>query len=167
MSTPTGAATPKRDDPPAGAEARPRDPSLDALVEMPDRVGRGLTVALVVRGATITGELISEREFFDEQDALVARLVAAQHVELPDAEGGVAAPGAAGGGGRPTPPGGVGRRKADAPNEVGEPTFVHLRRARLLGAGGVSAVAAPPAGLLWRGRVDSVDGYAILDGSGA
>ena len=164
MTTPHRAPTPANVPP---AVVRPRDPSLDALVDMPERVGRGLVVALVVRGATITGELISERHFFDEQAALVARLAAAHHVELPDAEGGVAAAGAAAAGsGRPTPPGGVGRRKVDAPDEVGEPTFVHLRHARLPGASGGSAELAQPAGVLWRGRVDSVDGYAILGGAG-
>ena len=161
MTTPTRTPAPARA--PAPTPARPRDPSLDALVDMPNRVGRGLTVALVVGGATITGELISERQFFDEQDALVARLTKAQHVELPAAEGGVAEPQGTGAAGRPTPPHGVGRRKADLPDEVGEPTFVHLRHARLHGAAGGSTELTRPAGVLWRGRVDSVDGYAILD----
>lgn len=160
MTAPTRASTAKRDDPPPSA--RPRDPSLDALVEMPNRLGRGLDIALFVHGATVAGELISERQYFDEQEALVQRLLTAEHLDLPEPEGGAthAAPAA---GARPTPPGGVGRRKADAPDDVGEPTFVHLRHARLVVPGGSSAELGRSGGVLWRGRVDAVDGYAILD----
>jgi hypothetical protein len=146
--------------PNAARDDRPRDPSLDALADMPNRVGRGLTVALYVRGAIVVGELISERQFFDEQEALVERLLAAQHVELPDAEGAAAPTPAAP---RAARPGGMGRRAVDAPDEVGEPTFVHLRRARVIRPGGSEAEVGPRASVLWRGRVDAVDGYSILE----
>jgi len=148
--------------PNAARDDRPRDPSLDALVDMPNRVGRGLTVALYVRGAVVVGELISERQFFDEQEALVERLLAAQHVDLPDAEGAApasAAPQAS----RPGAPVGMGRRAVDAPDEVGEPTFVHLRRARVIRPGGSEPEVGPRTSVLWRGRVDAVDGYSILE----
>jgi hypothetical protein len=138
--------------PHAGPRERPRDPGLDTLVDIANRSHVPLGITLFVHGLVITGEMISERQYFAEQVETVARLLEPAGVAVGTAEGSRA--------GAPRSPGEGGRRQEDAPlEEPGEPEFVHLRNARLLTGGTI--VPTGGSGFLWRGRVSAVDGYSV------
>jgi hypothetical protein len=136
----------------AGTHERPRDPGLDTLVDIANRSHVPLGITLFVHGLVITGEMISQREYFAEQVETVARLLEPAGVDVGTAEGRTA--------GAARPPSEGGRREEDAPlEEPGEPEFVHLRNARLLTGGAIVPKGGP--GFLWRGRVLAVDGYSV------
>ena len=138
--------------PPSGSREQPRDLGLDTLVDIANRSHVPLGITLFVHGLVITGEMISQRDYFATQAETVTRLLEPAGVDVGTAEGSAA--------GAPHPPAEGGRRQEDAPLDVpGEPEFVHLRNARLLTGGTIVPKGGP--GFLWRGRVSAVDGYSV------
>lgn len=133
------------------AQIPQRDWFLDTLVDLANRLGSGMGVTLNIKGTVIHGNLISGKLYFEEL---------AKQVE-------------------PNPP--------DDPNQViiadafrgliskmGEdvysfdkededrppPNFIHLKDARILTGNGL---IPSNEGVLWRGRLTSVDGVVFGD----
>jgi len=116
---------------------------LASLISHSDNFGTSWKITLTVGGRFITGELISGRTYFEEMSEIVKNAGFGIIADSLSRFSGIY-PEPHTGGGEPPP--------------FSKPTYIHLRRARMVGMNGNYI---PASGALWRGKLGSVEGFSF------
>lgn len=128
------------------------DPLLQTMVLYSNKTGLGIPVMLSVKGMFISGNIIKRDEYYDRLSAIMVEPTTMQQLNINEETAEILAEQISS----------MLNKIKDAYNELNEsgeeilPTLIHLANVQIMDTTGRPI---PVSGALWRGKMDSVDGY--------